>query len=331
MSSREEQALQWIEDVTGCRNHGGAQIGDALLDGVALCHLANGLLPCSVPSISHSTEPWLQRENIESFLQAARFIGVQEYDLFSTPDLFECKNLKQVVNCLFALGKAAYHLPDYDGPCLGLASAARGHPQEQTRQYIDSMAQQKLEAVRAEVAALRLELGVGQLDSGGMWGASNDEQQEEQHEEEQEVIFPPEEHDVAFERLVRQHPEATVIDVNKVYTSAASRSAATSSHISLDDPQSTTKAQEVTEGVFLYTTQSMGAPPLIVTYRVGTTIEVRLCRVQTNATSRISAQANTIAMRIAACMDGPSIFRHMSVRRSSQPLHFPSRRAKMSC
>ena len=34
----------------------------------------------------------------------------------------------------------------------------------------------------------------------------------------------------------------------------------------------TTKIQEVTEGVFLYTTQSTGAPPLIVTYRVETRV-----------------------------------------------------------
>jgi hypothetical protein len=54
-------------------------------------------------------------------------LGVDDRDNFDTSDLFEDKNLNQVRICLINLGRAAYHIDGYTGPCLGKPiMAARG-------------------------------------------------------------------------------------------------------------------------------------------------------------------------------------------------------------
>eukprot|EP01147_Barroeca_monosierra_P009574 gene9574-1801_t len=46
-------------------------------------------------------------ENIGYFLDAAKRYGLPDSDLFITVDLFESRNMKQVVICLAALKKLA--------------------------------------------------------------------------------------------------------------------------------------------------------------------------------------------------------------------------------
>jgi hypothetical protein len=46
-------------------------------------------------------------------------MGVDDRDNFDTSDLFEDKNLNQVRICLLNLGRAAYLIDGYQGPCLG--------------------------------------------------------------------------------------------------------------------------------------------------------------------------------------------------------------------
>eukprot|EP00971_Amphidinium_carterae_P123735 2450771-Amphidinium_carterae.1 len=45
-----------------------------------------------------------ERENLNHFLAACRQLGVHEYALFSTNDLYDGKNLTAVVRCVHALG-----------------------------------------------------------------------------------------------------------------------------------------------------------------------------------------------------------------------------------
>jgi hypothetical protein len=116
--TREEQALAWVEEVTGM-SFDGDELGMALHNGVALAELANKLMPGTIRKISHSRMPFPQRENIAAFIEAARLMGVPEHQLFETSDLYEQANLKSVVDCLFEVGKVAYALPHYDGPALG--------------------------------------------------------------------------------------------------------------------------------------------------------------------------------------------------------------------
>jgi len=40
--------------------------------------------------------PFKKMENIANFLKAIRALGMKEFEMFSTPDLFEEKNLPQV-------------------------------------------------------------------------------------------------------------------------------------------------------------------------------------------------------------------------------------------
>lgn len=61
----------------------------------------------------------LQRENIKAVIDAVRAMGVAERDNFDTSDLFDARNPRQVWICILALGRAAYGISGYEGPCVG--------------------------------------------------------------------------------------------------------------------------------------------------------------------------------------------------------------------
>ena len=81
--------------------------GDALKDGVILAKTINSLKPGTIRQINASKMPFKQMENISNFLKACRVIGVNEFDLFETVDLFELKDVGLVVNCIHSLGRAS--------------------------------------------------------------------------------------------------------------------------------------------------------------------------------------------------------------------------------
>lgn len=54
---------------------------------------------------NESKFPFKQMENINNFLQACEEYGVGKTDLFQTVDLYESRNMWQVVLALFALGR----------------------------------------------------------------------------------------------------------------------------------------------------------------------------------------------------------------------------------
>ena len=58
------------------------------------------------------------QEKISAFLRAARAFGVPEFDLFSTDDLFDGKDLLQVALCVHSLGRIV--------PTANVSGAARG-------------------------------------------------------------------------------------------------------------------------------------------------------------------------------------------------------------
>lgn len=47
-------------------------------------------------------------ENISIFLRGAEALGVPKYDLFQTVDLFEKKNMTQVIDSIFSLSRYGY-------------------------------------------------------------------------------------------------------------------------------------------------------------------------------------------------------------------------------
>lgn len=62
----------------------------------------------SVKKIQESKMAFKCMENINSFLEAARNMGVPSQELFQTVDLWERQNLNAVIICLQALGRKVF-------------------------------------------------------------------------------------------------------------------------------------------------------------------------------------------------------------------------------
>lgn len=115
------EVCRWIEEVTG-EKQGEQSMAEWLKSGVVLCSLANNIKPGSVKGVNESTMPFKQMENISKFLGMARGIGMNESSMFSTPDLFEEKNMAIVVTFLYTFGGVVQaNLPEYTGPKIGVA------------------------------------------------------------------------------------------------------------------------------------------------------------------------------------------------------------------
>ncbi|KAE8887823.1 hypothetical protein PF005_g26098 [Phytophthora fragariae] len=137
----EEEAQEWIEAVLGEKFL--ASFGDSLKDGVILCTLMNKIQPGLIPKIQSSSMPFKQMENVSSFVRACRAIGVAEFDLFETVDLFNQKNIGQVVQCIHALGRTIQKtMPEYDGPRLGVKESTVN-----LRQFSDAQLREARSAV----------------------------------------------------------------------------------------------------------------------------------------------------------------------------------------
>eukprot|EP00053_Salpingoeca_punica_P008004 m.72551 g.72551 ORF g.72551 m.72551 type:complete len:184 (+) comp14420_c1_seq17:53-604(+) len=115
----EAEARVWLEQLTGKPIND--FVGD-LKSGVIICEALNAIKPGSVPKISDSKMPFKMMENIGNFLEGAAKLGVARTDLFQTVDLYEAKNMNQVVDCLHALGRAAQRL-GFEGPVIGAKEA----------------------------------------------------------------------------------------------------------------------------------------------------------------------------------------------------------------
>jgi len=64
-------------------------------------------------------KPFMEMENIKNFLEASKSLGVPEADLFMTVDLYEEKNMTQVVQMLYSLGRTCQKVNGYTGPTIG--------------------------------------------------------------------------------------------------------------------------------------------------------------------------------------------------------------------
>ncbi|KAJ3110102.1 Muscle-specific protein 20 [Phlyctochytrium bullatum] len=116
--AREAEARSWIEAVLNEPFPAGASFQEALKDGVLLCRLMNILQPSANVKFGTSKLPFKQMENISNFLQAAEKLGVKKAELFQTVDLYEAKNMVQVIDFVYALSRNA-SANGYEGPRLG--------------------------------------------------------------------------------------------------------------------------------------------------------------------------------------------------------------------
>ncbi|EFN86047.1 Muscle-specific protein 20 [Harpegnathos saltator] len=117
-----------------CRT--GVSYEDALRDGVLLCKLMNKLQPGLVSKINTSGGDYKMMDNLNQFQKACMKYGVPDVDLFQAVDLMERKNIAQVTNTIFAIGRTTYKHPEWRGPWLGPKPAEenkRAFTEEQLR------------------------------------------------------------------------------------------------------------------------------------------------------------------------------------------------------
>jgi hypothetical protein len=68
--------------------------------------------------ISTSDKMFEQISNIGKFLEFVKSTGVADRDLFVTTDLYDNKDMRQVMVGLNSLGRALHRLPGYSGPTV---------------------------------------------------------------------------------------------------------------------------------------------------------------------------------------------------------------------
>ena len=115
------ELLVWIKEVTGdttINSEDGSMdnMYEVLKDGTVLCSLINALQEGSIKKVNKSTMAFKCMENIEQFLQSASKLGVADYELFQTVDLWEKQNMFSVQTCLQSLARKA---TKFGKPSLG--------------------------------------------------------------------------------------------------------------------------------------------------------------------------------------------------------------------
>eukprot|EP00339_Tiarina_fusa_P015969 CAMPEP_0117041766 /NCGR_PEP_ID=MMETSP0472-20121206/29138_1 /TAXON_ID=693140 ORGANISM="Tiarina fusus, Strain LIS" /NCGR_SAMPLE_ID=MMETSP0472 /ASSEMBLY_ACC=CAM_ASM_000603 /LENGTH=204 /DNA_ID=CAMNT_0004752847 /DNA_START=22 /DNA_END=637 /DNA_ORIENTATION=+ len=119
----EREVIDWINALVPGSNLAPRAIHEPLKSGVVLCNLANKISPGIVRKINNGKMPFIQMENINAFLVACKQLGVPDTDLFMTVDLYEAKNMPQVIQTLHALGRHAQKVRGYSGPTIGVKLA----------------------------------------------------------------------------------------------------------------------------------------------------------------------------------------------------------------
>lgn len=97
-SDQEDQRSALFKDLE-------SDFNSALKDGQVACKLVNALRPSALIKINTGKFPIMQIENINSFLKAAKDLGVPPQSLFSVADLFEAGDIPKVLQCLSSIKK----------------------------------------------------------------------------------------------------------------------------------------------------------------------------------------------------------------------------------
>ncbi|XP_077380154.1 LIM and calponin homology domains-containing protein 1-like isoform X2 [Festucalex cinctus] len=125
------EAQKWIEAVTGKR-FGDKDFRSALENGILLCELLSAIKPGLVKKINRLPTPIAGLDNLSVFLRGCEELGLKGSQLFDPGDLqdtsvranlkdSDCgRKLKNVLNTVFWLGKAASGCASYSGPTLDL-------------------------------------------------------------------------------------------------------------------------------------------------------------------------------------------------------------------
>ncbi|KAJ3184232.1 hypothetical protein HDU87_005079 [Geranomyces variabilis] len=103
-SENQAAALNFLESTIG-RKLPDENLHLSLRNGVILCEFINKLRPGSIPVISTRDAPFLQMENINRFLNASKALGLKGHELFQTVDLYEGKDLQQVIITILTIAR----------------------------------------------------------------------------------------------------------------------------------------------------------------------------------------------------------------------------------
>eukprot|EP00698_Gefionella_okellyi_P022067 TRINITY_DN7262_c0_g1_i1.p1 TRINITY_DN7262_c0_g1~~TRINITY_DN7262_c0_g1_i1.p1 ORF type:complete len:151 (-),score=28.73 TRINITY_DN7262_c0_g1_i1:53-505(-) len=114
---QEADARAWIEEVTGKKIEG--SFAEGLKSGALLCEVINKIKPGTIKKINTMKAPFMMMENIDSYIKACRALGVAQYELFMTVDLYEQQNMSAVLLNIFALSRAAQK-GGFQGPHLAM-------------------------------------------------------------------------------------------------------------------------------------------------------------------------------------------------------------------
>jgi hypothetical protein len=134
---KEAEVMDWIESVTGRTFPNKNDFHESLKDGTLLCELVNKISPGSIPKVNKGRLAFMQMENIGYFLEAAERIGLKKHDSFRTVDLYEAKNIPQVIQSLYVFGSVAQKVKGYNGPTIGVKLADKSEfnfSEDQVRQ-----------------------------------------------------------------------------------------------------------------------------------------------------------------------------------------------------
>uniref|UniRef100_A0A8D8LGP8 Muscle-specific protein 20 n=1 Tax=Cacopsylla melanoneura TaxID=428564 RepID=A0A8D8LGP8_9HEMI len=116
---QDKEAQEWIETILGKKFPAGVPYEEVLKDGQVLCQLINKIREGSVAKINSGGGQFKFMENINNFQKAIKAYGVADIDVFQTVDLYEGKDISQVTNTIFALGRETYRHAEWKGPYLG--------------------------------------------------------------------------------------------------------------------------------------------------------------------------------------------------------------------
>jgi hypothetical protein len=143
-----QQAQEWVEAITQ-RKFTGA-FAESLKDGVLLCVLVNTIKPNTIPKFNLDPKMAIKKqENVSLFLKAVRSWGMKEFELFSTLDLTDEKNVRVVGQSLHALGRLMQSPPFAE---LGLPKLGKRVVEKQAREF----SEEQLREAAAAVSVLNL-------------------------------------------------------------------------------------------------------------------------------------------------------------------------------
>ncbi|CDS36137.1 calponin homolog [Echinococcus multilocularis] len=130
-ANAEQEVVQWISQIVGeTVPLGRENVQRSLKDGKILVRLIDAVyertshLPPAAQSVRRPLKPntmsapFKQMENIQIFLDATEAYGVPKTSLFQTVDLYESRNMSQVINTLMQLGTECQR-NGFQGPTCG--------------------------------------------------------------------------------------------------------------------------------------------------------------------------------------------------------------------